>query len=63
MYASGWFLTIYITGFPFEFSLRVFDCFFDEGEKVLFRIGLGFLASIKGIGKIPFLFLILIVFL
>jgi hypothetical protein len=47
MYASGWFMTIYLTGFPFEFSVRVFDVFFNEGEKILFRIGLGYLAHIK----------------
>ncbi|KAG9287742.1 hypothetical protein G9A89_004145 [Geosiphon pyriformis] len=37
---SHWFLTLYINILPTETMLRVWDCFFYEGHKVLFRVAL-----------------------
>ncbi|KAJ1971556.1 GTPase activating protein (GAP), partial [Dimargaris xerosporica] len=35
-----WFLTLFINSMPLLFAFRVLDCFFLEGPKVLFQIGL-----------------------
>ncbi|KAG0290491.1 hypothetical protein BGZ96_006045 [Linnemannia gamsii] len=37
---SHWFLTLFINILPVESILRVWDCFFYEGRKVLFRVAL-----------------------
>ncbi|KAF9275163.1 hypothetical protein BGZ74_004099 [Mortierella antarctica] len=37
---SHWFLTLFINILPVESILRVWDCFFYEGRKILFRIAL-----------------------
>ena len=36
MFASQWFMTLFTVGFPIEFTLRVYDAFFTEGEKILY---------------------------
>ncbi|TPX34079.1 hypothetical protein SmJEL517_g03274 [Synchytrium microbalum] len=38
-----WFLSLYINSLPLPFALRVLDCFFLEGPKVLFQVGLAIL--------------------
>ncbi|KAJ3188163.1 hypothetical protein HDU85_005313 [Gaertneriomyces sp. JEL0708] len=38
-----WFLSLYINSFPLPYALRIIDCFFMEGPKVLFQIGLAIL--------------------
>ncbi|CAO3648391.1 unnamed protein product [Mucor hiemalis] len=38
-----WFLSLYINSMPLLFAFRVLDCFFMEGPKVLFQIGLAIL--------------------
>lgn len=43
MYASQWFLTLFTYDLPFEVLLRVWDVFFSEGVKILFRVGLALL--------------------
>eukprot|EP00736_Rhodelphis_marinus_P001082 Rmarinus@m.27534 len=40
---SAWFLCIYVNIFPLEAVLRIWDAFFFEGQKVLFRIAITFL--------------------
>ncbi|CAG8447382.1 3325_t:CDS:2 [Dentiscutata heterogama] len=40
---SHWFLTLYINILPIETLLRVWDCFFYEGNKILFRVALAIL--------------------
>ncbi|KAJ3086470.1 hypothetical protein HK102_013072 [Quaeritorhiza haematococci] len=34
-----WFLSLYINVMPLQYALRVIDCFFMEGPKVLFQVG------------------------
>lgn len=34
-----WFLTLYVNSLPLPYALRIMDCFFLEGAKVLFQIG------------------------
>lgn len=36
MYSSQWFMTLFTVGFNIDFTVRVFDVFFTEGEKILF---------------------------
>lgn len=38
-----WFLSLYINCIPLTFVLRILDCFFLEGPKILFQIGLAIL--------------------
>ena len=40
MYASQWFMTLFSVGFPFECTVRVYDCFLTEGTKILYRVAL-----------------------
>ena len=44
IYASSWYLTCFTNILSFETVLRIFDCFFFEGIKVIHRISLGILA-------------------
>ncbi|XP_051050425.1 LOW QUALITY PROTEIN: EVI5-like protein [Phodopus roborovskii] len=43
MYASSWFLTIFLTTFPLPIATRVFDIFMSEGLEIVFRVGLALL--------------------
>lgn len=38
-----WFLSLYINSIPLVLAFRVLDCFFLEGPRVLFQVGLGIL--------------------
>ncbi|KAJ3214732.1 hypothetical protein HDU67_001323 [Dinochytrium kinnereticum] len=40
-----WFLSIFINSLPLPFALRIIDCFFLEGPKVLFQVGLAILKT------------------
>ena len=33
-----WFLSLFINALPLPYALRVIDCFFMEGAKVLFQV-------------------------
>ncbi|KAG5464455.1 hypothetical protein LSCM1_00643 [Leishmania martiniquensis] len=39
-FASKWFLTLFVSHFPFRALLRVWDIFFSEGWKIIFRTGI-----------------------
>ncbi|KAG9488740.1 hypothetical protein GDO78_004981 [Eleutherodactylus coqui] len=43
MYASSWFLTLFLTTFPLSIATRVFDIFIYEGLEVIFRVGMALL--------------------
>ncbi|XP_067829301.1 EVI5-like protein isoform X2 [Heptranchias perlo] len=43
MYASSWFLTIFLTTFSLPLATRIFDIFMYEGLEIVFRIGMAFL--------------------
>ncbi|KAJ1905238.1 GTPase activating protein (GAP), partial [Tieghemiomyces parasiticus] len=43
-----WFLTLFINSMPLTFAFRVLDCFFLEGPKVLFQVGLAVLKVTGG---------------
>ncbi|XP_046711304.1 ecotropic viral integration site 5 protein homolog isoform X4 [Silurus meridionalis] len=43
MYASSWFLTIFLTSFPLPAATRIFDIFVCEGLEIVFRVGLAIL--------------------
>ncbi|CAL9695869.1 unnamed protein product [Knipowitschia caucasica] len=43
MYASSWFLTIFLTSFPLPVATRIFDIFMSEGLEIVFRVGLAIL--------------------
>ena len=41
MFCTEWFLTIFSTTFPLHLTARIWDVFFFEGPKILYRIFLG----------------------
>ena len=43
MYFTEWFVTLYTRSFPFDLVVRVFDVFFFEGWKIIFRVALALL--------------------
>lgn len=43
MYASQWFFTLFTNCLPFEICVRIFDCYFLEGEKIIYRVALAIL--------------------
>eukprot|EP00123_Amoebidium_parasiticum_P014682 comp22598_c0_seq2/m.34638 comp22598_c0_seq2/g.34638 ORF comp22598_c0_seq2/g.34638 comp22598_c0_seq2/m.34638 type:complete len:685 (-) comp22598_c0_seq2:29-2083(-) len=43
MIGISWFLTLFLSNFPFPKSVQVADCFFWDGSKALFLIGLSIL--------------------
>ncbi|XP_051996972.1 ecotropic viral integration site 5 protein homolog isoform X4 [Xyrauchen texanus] len=43
MYASSWFLTIFLTSFPLPVATRIFDIFMCEGFEIVFRVGMAIL--------------------
>lgn len=43
LFTTKWFMKMYLGTFPMETTLRIWDCFFMEGFKVLFRIALAHL--------------------
>ena len=43
MYASTWFISLIARSVEFHIVLRIFDCFFLEGYKVIYRISLALL--------------------
>lgn len=40
MFATQWFVTIFTSGFDPEVTVRIYDCFFTEGPKILYRAAL-----------------------
>ena len=40
MTVGGWFLSLFATSLPIPTCLRIFDCVFSEGDKVLFRVSI-----------------------
>ncbi|XP_035252857.1 EVI5-like protein isoform X1 [Anguilla anguilla] len=43
MYASSWFLTLFLTFLPLPVATRVFDIFMYEGLEIIFRVGMAIL--------------------
>lgn len=43
MYASSWFLTVFLTTFPLPVATRIFDIFMCEGLEIVFRVGFALL--------------------
>ena len=43
LYATQWFMTLFSANMPIELTLRIWDIFFIEGKKILYRIGLAIL--------------------
>ena len=43
MISLSWFLTIFLSVMPFESAIRVIDCFFYDGAKVVFQVALAIL--------------------
>ncbi|XP_076838482.1 EVI5-like protein isoform X2 [Brachyhypopomus gauderio] len=43
MYASSWFLTLFLTFLPLPTATRIFDIFMYEGLEIIFRVGIAIL--------------------
>lgn len=48
MYCSHWFITILSYTLPFDHLLRVWDVFFLEGTKTIFRLGPCLVSDLRG---------------
>lgn len=48
MFATQWFLSLFTVNFKFEVVVRIFDIFFCEGVKVIYRFGLTILKIYEG---------------
>jgi hypothetical protein len=48
LFMTDWFMCVYTRNLPWETVLRVWDMFFCEGRKVLFRVGLTILRLVLG---------------
>jgi len=42
-FAEEWFLRLFVSSFPYQTTLRIFDSFLNEGSKILYRAGLAIL--------------------
>eukprot|EP01112_Ceratiomyxa_fruticulosa_P008355 TRINITY_DN2165_c0_g1_i3.p1 TRINITY_DN2165_c0_g1~~TRINITY_DN2165_c0_g1_i3.p1 ORF type:complete len:527 (+),score=133.99 TRINITY_DN2165_c0_g1_i3:443-2023(+) len=42
-FTTAWLLRLFVDVFPIETTLRIWDCFLNEGSKILFRVALAFL--------------------
>ncbi|CAG9335905.1 unnamed protein product [Blepharisma stoltei] len=47
IYATQWFMTLFIFSFKIDTVLRIWDCFLLEGPKIIFRVFLGFFKLYK----------------
>ena len=47
LYMTSWFLTMFTTSLPWGLVLRIWDIFYFEGIKILYRVGLGILKISK----------------
>ncbi|KAF8822960.1 TBC domain-containing protein [Cardiosporidium cionae] len=47
MYASQWFMTLFSYSFPLDIVVRIFDVFFNEGIKMIFRVALAVLKLLQ----------------
>lgn len=57
MFASRWFMTLFSRDFPADVVVRIWDCFFMEGLKIMFRVALAVLKLVQS--KIKYNFSIL----
>lgn len=46
-FISRWFMTLFATFFSFQALVVIWDCFFNEGWKVIFKVGLAVLIDLK----------------
>lgn len=42
-FISGWFMRLFVDVYPIDTTLRIWDCMFNEGSKILFRVALAYL--------------------
>ncbi|KAF9663926.1 hypothetical protein SADUNF_Sadunf17G0102800 [Salix dunnii] len=55
MYASQWFITVFLYSFPFHLALRIWDVFLYEGVKIVFKVGLALIKFCHDdLVKLPF---------
>jgi len=47
MYVTEWIMTMYSRGFSFDLVTRVWDIFFHEGFKIIYRVALALLKSVE----------------
>jgi hypothetical protein len=45
--SSKWLITLYLNVLPFEICMRIWDCLFYEGTKVLFRFAIAIFISLE----------------
>jgi len=46
-FADDWFMRLFVTVFPYQTVLRIFDAFLSEGAKIFYRVALAFLKKMR----------------
>lgn len=47
LFSNSWFITIFVNTLPFQSVLRIFDIFWDEGDLVIYRVGLAIIKILE----------------
>ena len=47
MYATRWFMNIFVGDFPFETVVRIWDIFLEEGRIIVYKVALAYLALLE----------------
>ena len=47
IYAMPWFMTLFASVLPAAYTVRILDVFFTEGRKILFRVALALIATVR----------------
>ena len=44
LFATDWFLCLFCTSMPSDVCVRIWDCLFNEGPKIIFRVAVAILS-------------------
>jgi hypothetical protein len=56
-FATSWFLTLFSQKGQLEFVQQLWDCFFNEGFSIIFRVAIAFLAEARGMPMLIYIYI------